>query len=133
MTTPADNLTTRESPSCGAPCSRVRLSYRRWTFEEERKLKKWAGKLSVTEISQLLGRSYKSVQIKANGMGLCLVQYGERSHAAKYPDSVVDYARRLHAGGWSPRRISAKYKWPLYLVKQWCYFQCRINDPVILK
>ena len=112
---------------------RKRLSYRIWTFEEERKLKKWAGNLSVPEIAQLLGRTYKSVQLHANGMGICLFRYGERHQSAKYPDSIVHYVRKLHSAGWSPRRISQKYKLPFSVVKQWCYFQMRLNDRIILK
>ena len=119
-------------PSNAAACSRARLSYRPWSFDETRRLKRFAGNLSVPEIAQVLRRSEKSIVGKAQAHGISLVQYGQKSHAAKYPDSVVEFARRLHSKGWSPRRINAKYGWPISIIKQWVYYQTRLSDPIKL-
>lgn len=120
-------------PSNAATCSRAATRGKAWTYQEIKTLKKSAGKLPVEDIAKLLGRTRQSVQIKAGKLGLSLRLYGQLHHSAKFSDSAVEYARRLYDKGWKVEAIAQKYQWPLGVVKTWCYFQRRTNDPVVLQ
>lgn len=112
-------------PSNAANSSRDSRPWSKWSSYEIKVLKKCAGVLSASEIAQIIGRSVGGVEGKAQGMGISLMLWGEKHHRAKHPDSAVEFARKLYENGWSVRKISAKYKWPLPTVQAWCYFKQR--------
>lgn len=125
-----ESKTPSEQP---ADLRRGRRFVRAWTAQEVAILRKNAGKLEASDIGNLLGRSAQSVQAKAWGMGLPLFRCGQRHQASKYPDSLVETARKMREQGWMIERIARELRVPFSTVKGWVNFERRTNDPVKLR
>jgi hypothetical protein len=101
-----------------------------WTFEDRKTLAKYAGKIQPRQLAAMMGRTLPSIKNRARKDGLCLIIYGERNATAKFSDSTVEQARRLHETGHGPESISRKMGVGIHTVRAWVYFYNRRNDSI---
>lgn len=85
-----------------------------WTRAEDRALRAGAGTLTSAELGRQLGRSAKSVQIRAAYVGVSLARSGERHHAAKATDAQIEHARTLSDAGLSGAEIARRLALPIH-------------------
>lgn len=103
---------------------------REWSFEDSKALSKYAGKLSVAALAQMLDRTIPAIKSRAQKQGLCLVLFGELNPTAKYSDATVERARRLYESGHGPESISRQMQVSIHTVRSWVYFYARRNDQI---
>ena len=99
-----------------------------WSFEDHKTLAKYAGKIHLPQLAAMMGRTVPSIKCRARKTGLSLIVYGERNATAKFPDSTVEHARRLHESGFGPESISRQMGIGIHTVRSWIYFHKRRND-----
>jgi hypothetical protein len=99
-----------------------------WSFEDRKTLAKYAGKIHLPQLAAMMGRTVPSLKCRARKDGLSLIIYGERNATAKFPDSTVEHARRLHESGFGPESISRQMGIGIHTVRSWIYFHNRRND-----
>ena len=96
-----------------------------WTQREESQLARLAKKHRAAEISEILGRPYHGIKSKAERLGISLLMDGENHHSAKYPDSIVEHARKLNDEGLGERRISKALGICSMTIRAWIKFETR--------
>lgn len=84
---------------------------RPWNSREIALLKQWAGRLSVADMASRLGRTVP-------GVGNVLIRFGLTRPKARLADHAADI-RRLHASGWSDRRIGDRLRVPRNTIRLW--------------
>ncbi len=90
------------------------LGKRFWTRAEDRALRTGAGTLTSAELAAKLGRSARSVQLRAAYIGVSLARFGDRHHAAKVTDAQIEHARTLSDDGLSGAEIARRLALPIH-------------------
>ncbi|MFZ1871932.1 MAG: DNA-binding protein [Chania sp.] len=94
---------------------------KRWTEAEDKALREGAGTLTAKKIGQLLGRTEKSITVRAFNIGISLRKSGDAHHSRKYSEADIDLAYQLHATGMGLRLIAEKLEIPAASLKNYFY------------
>jgi hypothetical protein len=104
--------------------------YHRWTHQETRLLRELAGKVSVTEIAERLGRTINATKYKAHQLKVNLILYGERHPGTKQSDALVEQARILYDEGLMPKAIALRLGIPYSTAKYFVEYRVRLGPPI---
>ncbi|UAN43865.1 DNA-binding protein [Serratia sp. JSRIV001] len=94
---------------------------KRWNETEEKALKQNASTMTAKQIGYLLGRTEKSVSVRAAIIGVCMRKSGDAHHSRKYSEADIDIARQLHDAGMGLRLIAEKLEIPAASLKNYFY------------
>ncbi|HHQ6580438.1 TPA: hypothetical protein ACSTJ2_002425 [Serratia fonticola] len=97
------------------------ISMKRWNEAEDKVLKESASTLSAKQISCLLGRTEKSVGVRAAIIGVSMRKSGDAHHSRKYSEADIDLAHQLHDTGMKLNVIAEKLEIPATSLKNYFY------------
>lgn len=94
---------------------------KRWNEAEDKALRQNASTMTAKQIGCLLGRTEKSVCIRAAIIGVGMRKSGDAHHSRKYSEADIDLARQLHDTGMKLSLIAEKLEIPAASLKNYFY------------
>ena len=105
---------------------------KRWSYEEDRILKKLCSEKTAAELSEILGRSVPAINshafyLRSKGHDVQLIGYPKSNHKTKYDAETVELCRQLSDDGMPHWLIAEKLEIPRGTVHDWCAYRSRFR------
>lgn len=100
----------------------------RYSEDDDKILKKFAGTKRPLVIAQILGRTRQSVLGRAKKLGLRMMPNGENHHASKHSSTMVEWVRQMHDDGIPTSLISKYTKIKYRTIRHWVEYRGRNNE-----